>query len=86
MPDLNVMMARAHRIGNDLATEFPPVDRAIPAEAVTTIADTITLIVAEILQSWIDAGSERDVTMEELGPAIEAHVRGWVYSDASDGA
>jgi hypothetical protein len=41
------------------------------------VAEDITLVVAEILQSWLDAGSERDVTFEDLGPAITDHVKGW---------
>jgi hypothetical protein len=48
-----------------------------PAEDAEDIADTITLVVAQILQAWLDAGSERDVTMEELGPHILDHVKGW---------
>lgn len=73
-------------IGNILERNYPAVkpgdhDRAIavPHAHVPAIADAITLVVADILQSWLDAGSERDVTLEELGPVIEGHVYGWAY-------
>jgi hypothetical protein len=56
----------------DAVTKFP-----IHAEHVDAISDYITLVVAEILQAWLDAGSERDVTLEELGPHITDHVKGW---------
>jgi galactitol-specific phosphotransferase system IIC component len=83
MPDLdsNLIISHASVIGNHLANVFPSVmsdgAQLIPANAVTPVADVITLVVAEILQAWLNAGSERDVTLEELGPAIEAHVRDW---------
>lgn len=50
---------------------------AVPKADVKDVAGVITMVVAQILQSWLDAGSERDVTMEELGPVIEEHVDGW---------
>jgi uncharacterized protein YicC (UPF0701 family) len=49
----------------------------IPAEASEEVAEIITDVVAEILQAWLNAGSERDVTGEELGPVILEHVKGW---------
>lgn len=77
------VLARARLIGRGLEELYPrTVDytnsfHLVPAEHVEAIADAITLVVAEILQAWLDAGSERDVTLEELGPAIRDHVKGW---------
>ena len=42
------------------------------------VAGCVTLAVAQILQVWLDAGSERENTIEELGPAIQEHFRSWV--------
>lgn len=44
------------------------------------VAAVITLVVAQILQSWLNAGSERDNTIEELEPHILKHVRSWTPS------
>ena len=68
----------ADAIGDNLRLAYPP-NRAlfVPAQHVEAIADEITAVVAEILQAWLDAGSERDVTFEELGPVILDHVKGW---------
>lgn len=41
------------------------------------VADDIVLLVAEMLQAWLDAGSEREVTEEEIGEAMRDHCRGW---------
>lgn len=80
--------APASTIGRRLAERFPADHSAghpmIPAEAAEPIADTITMVVAEILQAWLDAGSERDVTLEELGPSILAHVRDWAVPLTKD--
>jgi hypothetical protein len=71
----------ATAIGDALEREYPLEYRDsasyVPTGGADEIADTITYVVAQILQSWLNAGSERDVTMEELGPAITDHVRGW---------
>jgi hypothetical protein len=70
-------------IGAILAKEYPAVLMpecgmpTVPVDHAEAIANDITMVVAEILQSWLDAGSERDVTLEILGPAIEDHVRYW---------
>lgn len=52
---------------------------AIPTDKVDAIAEDILTVIAEILQSWINAGSERDVTMENdaLLAALTEEVRGW---------
>lgn len=84
----NRIMEYANEIGNLLQQQFParphdndppgdPLSRYIPGEHVPEIADEVTLVVANIIQAWLDAGSERDVTMEELGPEIEKHLKGW---------
>ena len=49
----------------------------LPAAAVPVLATVLTEIVAEVIQYYIDAGSERDVTHECLGPAIENELWGW---------
>jgi hypothetical protein len=50
-------------------------------EYVAAVAEGITSVISEILQAWLDAGSEREATDEEMGPVIESWVRGW--SDAA---
>jgi hypothetical protein len=69
-------------IGTLLEREYPAVDRGIPAEHADTISDEICLVVANILQAWLDAGSEREVTLEDLYGPINDHVKGWVNPDA----
>lgn len=90
-PDLNRILDRADQIGSILEACFPAMSALeptksreevggpglIPHQVVTQVAETLTLVIAEILQSWLDAGSEREVTLEELGGVIEDHVRGW---------
>jgi hypothetical protein len=49
----------------------------IPGEHYKDVAEMVTAVVAEIIQAWLDAGSEREVTLEELGPEIEEHIKGW---------
>jgi hypothetical protein len=75
------IVVHASTIGAILEKSHPRVEAEgatmIAAKDVVEIADTITLVVAQILQSWLNAGSERDNTIEELGPAIEDHVRSW---------
>jgi hypothetical protein len=85
----NEILAQAGCIGEMLVEAFParsaidPTELAdggiglIPAEASEEVAEIITDVVAEILQAWLNAGSERDVTGEELGPVILEHVKGW---------
>lgn len=81
------VMGKAEEIGNILAEKYPAVGQDpdykcyIPEKGVTVVSEVITMMVAEILQSWLDAGSEREVTLEELGSAIEEHVKGWSLPD-----
>jgi hypothetical protein len=49
----------------------------IPFEHAEQLGQVLTRMIAEILQAWLDAGSEREVTDEELGPVIVEHVWGW---------
>ena len=74
----------ANAIGDILVRRFPPVVAdgmtdacAIPVEAVWAVSEEISLVVANILQAWLDAGSERENTMEELIGPIEDHIRSW---------
>lgn len=50
----------------------------ITSDSSTPIAEEICYIVAEMLQVWLDAGSERESTMEEIFPAIHDHVASWI--------
>lgn len=50
----------------------------------SAVADDLTMVVAEILQSWLDAGSEREVTEEEIGPIMRDHCRGWSHAATKD--
>lgn len=83
MDDARLIMVLASDIGDILERNHPRRELepgsgfGIPKEDTDDVADTITLVVAQILQSWLDAGSERDVTMEELGDPIRTHVKGW---------
>lgn len=83
----NRVIKMAQEIGDILESEFPAIQtgddpddqtcRMIPGEHVDEISDYITLVVAQILQGWLNAGSERDVTIEELTDPIREHVKGW---------
>lgn len=90
--DPNILNGLSYLVGSVLAARYPMIEvdgemkkvaegelgcKMIPGEHYEKIAEELTLFLANVLQSWLDAGSERDVTMEELGPVIEEHVRGW---------
>lgn len=68
-----------YTVGTVLESKFPARNRMIPHEAVDPIANAIQMIVAEAIQAWIDAGSERDAVMEneQLHNALVAEVFGW---------
>lgn len=55
----------------------PEHPQAIPFEKVEHLGMVLTSIIGEVLQAWLDAGSERDVTSEELTQPITEHVWGW---------
>lgn len=59
------------------AEDSPPV--AIPSDKVEEIVDGFTIVIAEALQAWLDAGSEREVTYENeaLHEALTQEVLGW---------
>lgn len=89
----NALHELATLAGGILEQRFPAVPfpdagldhpQAIPHQHVEELAEEITLIVAQIIQSWLDAGSERDVTLEELTEPIAEHLKGW--SDHPDNA
>lgn len=73
----------ANEVSRVLLEKYQPVGEEpgmltyIPRAGVEEIAEELTDFIAEVLQGWLDAGSERDVTYEELGPAIQDHVKGW---------
>lgn len=76
-------------LGMVLREEYPPVTlpqmtvpQAIPVEAIVPMVEGFQILIAEFIQAWIDAGSEREVTMEndELFEAIRNELLGW--SDA----
>lgn len=77
--DLQAVLDHSRQIGDILERNYPHDVHEHPIQAVhvDAIAHELTIVVAEILQSWLDAGSERDVTMEDLEGPIRAHVRSW---------
>jgi len=62
------------RLAGDLSRDDHPI---ITDESAEDITHDILIVVAEFLQSWLDAGSERDNTHEELFDPIFNHVRSW---------
>lgn len=76
------------RIGTLAAALFPPVPYsdeedtqqiAIPPNAVEYLVQSATHVIAEIIQCYIDAGSERDVTFEDeaLRQGLEHAFNDW---------
>src|SRR5215470_5403835 len=53
--------------------------RMIPADHLDAITEGLVQVIAEVIQVWIDAGSEREVTMENEGlfRAIRDELAGW---------
>lgn len=51
---------------------------AINPQLVQELAEDLTAVVASVVAQVIDAGSERDVGAENLGPHIEKELREWV--------
>jgi hypothetical protein len=74
---------RGMALGNYLAHIYPPEDMdgmmVIPDHAVPILCDAIMIVVAEVIQCYIDAGSERESTMEneELFAALEGEFGGY---------
>jgi hypothetical protein len=70
-------------LGHYLALHFPPEDMegmsVIPDAAVPYLCDAILMVVAEVIAVYIDAGSERESTMEneELWAALEGEFGGF---------
>lgn len=82
--DWQSMRPHVEAIADILSKRYPAVPHrmddsipTIPSKYCEAIATQLTMVVAEVIQSWIDAGSERDVTLEELQPEIEKHLIGW---------
>jgi hypothetical protein len=83
-PDVSKAIDEAATIlGKALTDKAPPVAREvgkfIPAEHLDLITESLVAMIAETIQAWIDAGSERDAVMEnyELYDTIRAELRGW---------
>lgn len=82
----NLLHELATQIGQELEARYPavPIEGTglglIPDTHAAAISEEITAVVAQILQSWLNAGSERDVTLEELYDPIAAHISGWTDS------
>jgi hypothetical protein len=72
-----------YQIGLEMATITPRVEidgaRLIPADHLADITEMLVLAIAEAIQPWIDAGSERDAVMEneELHAVILEELKGW---------
>lgn len=55
-----------------------PDGQGIPQSAVEDLTEILVSFAANLIQGWLDAGSERDVTYEELEGPIRQHIAGWV--------
>lgn len=73
-----------HNVGDALARQFPPLHHptngpCIPFNHLDAITEGFMLVIAEAIQSWIDAGSEREAVMEaeDLHAAIHDELRSW---------
>jgi len=88
----NIFMEAGRKCGDSLTDFFPPVPvvaedpaphevcpMGIPDPAVPVICEAVMTFVAELIQSYIDAGSEREATMENevLFQALEGEIGGW---------
>lgn len=76
----------AGQIGMNMARVWPAVAPsegeiacAVPADKVEVIAEVMMAVVAEMLQAWLNAGSEREVTLEneDLRQMLVDKVRSW---------
>jgi len=68
-----ILMDCASIQGRILKAEWPKINTTNTPH----ISYYITLVAAQMLQAWLDAGSERDNTIEDLWDRIEAHVLSW---------
>lgn len=81
--DWQEIRPHAVQIGNILKRSYPyriyPVNRAVPRKHVEEITVQLQTVIAEVLQAWLEAGSERDVTMENetLYRAIYDELASW---------
>ena len=70
-------------LGHYLAQHYPPEDmngmQLIPDAAVPVLCDAVLMVVAEVIAVYIDAGSERESTMENevLWAALEGEFGGY---------
>jgi hypothetical protein len=77
----NTVLRHLHKAADDLSSvltaQYPPEELPdSPGQG----AGALTEVVAEVLQSYLNAGSESDAIHENLGPHIEAEVRDWALS------
>lgn len=85
-PDVaHAMSSVGHLMGTCLESEYNAVRlpgstaMGISQHDVEAITEGVMIAIAEALQVWIDAGSEREAVMENesLRAAIQAEVHGW---------
>jgi hypothetical protein len=74
----------ADQIAKVLTAQYPPVpvpdsphQGMVPAEGIENIAWALTEVVAQVLQSYLNAGSESDAIHEGLGERMEQEVKDW---------
>lgn len=58
----------------------------MPSKHCDDIAEAFTTLIAEAITEWLDVGSEREATLEELGPVIAEHLLGWSEKGSMWGA
>lgn len=73
---------QAELLGDTLEKHYPRNEGEPPSinrEHLEELTDHLIMVIAEVIQAWIDAGSEREVTMEneELRKAIHNELEGW---------
>lgn len=81
----NRVLELASEIGGIASSSYPsPTSspQSMPKEHIDAISELVIDVVCRIEQAWLNAGSERDVTIDNLGPHIEEHMKGWVDPDA----
>jgi len=80
---MRAVVDHGRALGHYLAGQYPPVVMeglsVIPDAAVPRFCDAIMVVVAEVIQAYIDAGSEREATMEneDLWHCLEGEFGGW---------
>lgn len=86
MRNNNKVLALAAEIGDELVKEHGRMALdghgcgGVVEGTVRAVTEDLVMVVAEIMQSWLDAGSEREVTFENeaLADGLMDEVNGWV--------